>query len=190
MQGEGTYIEKKMAHCNQYFCCLYRTVYNKKRSIYKKPIPTVACQLDFFFLFFSFETKQKHSFFSFFFFGKSGRETLIFLFFLNHFCFCFCFLFFFVHPQPHLNLPLSRGGVSGCGSFIVVWGSMAGGWKRWGHVGKRWGEGCSAGVGGGGWGSEGWDVEPCWGFSRCHFFSQLLVPAHLLSMPLLEKKHK
>lgn len=30
----------------------------------------------------------------------------------------------------------------------------------------------------------------CWGFSRCHFFSQLLVPAHLLSTPLLKKTHK
>lgn len=29
---ENLYI--KMAHCNQYFCCLYRTVYNKT-SIYK-----------------------------------------------------------------------------------------------------------------------------------------------------------
>lgn len=49
MRGEETRIKKKqMAHCNQYFCRLYRTVYNKKKKYLQKPIPTVACQVFFF----------------------------------------------------------------------------------------------------------------------------------------------
>lgn len=57
-----------------------------------------------------------------------------------------------------------------------------------GICGTRLGEGCSSGLGVVVLGA-GLEVgRRTWGFSRCHFFSQLLVPAHLLSMPLLERK--
>lgn len=48
---------RKMAHCNQYFCCLYRTVYNKKRSIYKTK---THCRLSIWFFFFSHLKRSKN----------------------------------------------------------------------------------------------------------------------------------
>lgn len=88
MQGEETHIEK-MAHCNQYFCCLYRTVYNKKRSIYKNQYPLSHVNLTFF-----FSSHLKRSKNILFFSGKSGWETLIFSFFKS-------FLIFFLStPNP------------------------------------------------------------------------------------------
>lgn len=92
-QREGTHI--KMAHCNQYFCCLYHTVYNKKRSIYRNQYPLsslvnliTVCYLN----------RAKTFFF------EEWVETLIFLFLMN-FC-LFLSLFFFTPPTP-LDLPIS-----------------------------------------------------------------------------------
>lgn len=138
----------KMAHCNQYFCCLYRTVYNKKRSIYKKPIPTVTCQFDFFF--FSFETGAKTFFF--------WEEWVGDINFLSFFLFLFFFLqiifaFLFSTPNPVWTSRCLEGGVSGCGSFIVVWVDWEGGGGSMNKVAVRGngggggGEGCSSGSG-------------------------------------------
>lgn len=91
MRGEETH--KKMAHCNQYFCRLYRTVYNKKRSIYKNQNPLLLVELTFF-----FPSEQKHSF--------CGGEWDVFVSFSLLF-----FFFFSTPPKPHLNLPPSFGGV-------------------------------------------------------------------------------
>lgn len=78
-------LYRKMAHCNQYFCCLYRTVYNKKRSIYKNQYPLSLVNLIFFSFLLIWNRAKTFSF------GKSGWETLIFLFFK-------LFLLFLVHP--------------------------------------------------------------------------------------------
>lgn len=50
MQGEVTYIEKWHTAINT-FCCLYWTVYNKKRSIYKNQYPLLLVNLIFLLLF-------------------------------------------------------------------------------------------------------------------------------------------
>jgi len=122
----------KMAHCNQYFCCLYRTVYNKKRSIYKNQYPLSLVNL----IFCSHWKRSKNILF-----WEEWVGDINFLFFQFFF-----FFHFWIHPQPHSNLPLSRGGVSGCGTFIVVWGSMAGGGEV-GTCGISWERGVFLRVG-------------------------------------------
>lgn len=81
MRGEETH--KKMAHCNQYFCRLYRTVYNKKRSIYKNQNPLLLVELTFF-----FPSEQKHSF--------CGGEWDVFV------SFSLLFFFFSLPPPNHI----------------------------------------------------------------------------------------
>lgn len=140
-QREGTHI--KMAHCNQYFCCLYHTVYNKKRSIYRNQYPLsslvnliTVCYLN----------RAKTFFF------EEWVETLIFLFLMN-FC-LFLSLFFFYTPNTFGPSNFSGGKFSGCGKFIVLWQE----WKETEERGESWdrlaeregGCRCSSGSGVGG----------------------------------------
>lgn len=153
-----------MAHCNQYFCRLYRTVYNKKKKYLQKPIPTVACQ--------GFFLRAK----TFFSVGVSG--TCFF------FSFWLLFLTFFSLPlqttfEPPTILGVRVGGVSGCGGFLAV---------------QRGGRGEGSGR------DECWTFffvvviffnDVCWADSSCcQGFSQLLVPAHLLGVLLLQTQQR
>lgn len=136
-----------MAHCNQYFCCLYRTVYNKKRKYLQKPL---TCQFDFFFLFLSFETERKHSFF---WEEWTGYIDLSFVF--NHFC---------IFPTPNSIWSSRCVGVAPQAVVVCtsVGGSMVVGVERWGNVGYGWGKErggafLRAGEGGGGCGGGTWN---------------------------------
>lgn len=137
-----------MAHCNQYFCCLYRTVYNKKRKYLQKPLSLVI--LIFFFLFPSFETERKHSFF---WEEWTGYIDLSFVF--NHFC---------IFPTPNSVWSSRCVGVAPQAVVVCtsVGGSMAVGVERWGNVGYGWGKDrggafLRAGEGGGGCGGGTWN---------------------------------
>lgn len=141
-----------MAHCNQYFCCLYRTVYNKKRKYLQKPLSLV--NLIFFFLFLSFEMERKHSFF---WEEWTGYIDLSFVF--NHFC---------IFPTPNSIWSSRCVGVAPQAVVVCtsVGGSMVVGVERWGEVGKcgiRVGKGAGWGVPQG-WGRRWrvwrWDMEP------------------------------
>lgn len=115
--GRGNSLKNQnMAHCNQYFCRLSRTVYNKKRSIYKNRYPLLLVNST---------SSLKHSFV-----GWGGEWDVFFFILVPISCSFFCC--FSLPPKPHLNLPPSQGweegagagaGVgSGCGGFIAVWG--------------------------------------------------------------------
>lgn len=134
-----------MAHCDQYSCRSYRTVYNKKRSIYKNQYPLLHVNWTFFF--FSFHSKRSKNILLcvcmcvWVGWGGAGCGGGGHIFFILFNIVFLLFFFFFFYPQPRLILPPCRRGgggvISGCGRFIAVWGSTAG---RGGVVGC-WGGG-------------------------------------------------
>lgn len=80
MQGEVTYIEKWHTAINT-FCCLYRTVYNKKRSIYRNQYPLLLVNLIFFVVVSSHVKRSKNILF--FWEEWVGDINLSFFFFLK-----------------------------------------------------------------------------------------------------------
>lgn len=93
MQEDSQLRYKKWHTAINTFCCLYKT---KKRSIYKKPMPTFTCQ------FYHFIGNRAKNILIF---GKEWVGDVTFFIFLFSKQFLHLLLY---HPQPHLNLPISQ----------------------------------------------------------------------------------